>query len=101
VHECKPGEALGDNSTKPVRVNVEECKISHETQLNGKVPSNVGMVDINTSNHAQTGVVKRRSTEDSIVGAHIGANPVSSGVKWVRIHGLLPRLESNVGSPKP
>lgn len=101
MHKLKLRDALGDDSTKPVGVDVEKCKISQQPQLCRQVPSNVSMVEINTSNHLHLGVIERGSAEDSIIGTHISTNPVAGRVKWVRIDSLLPCLKSNVSSPEP
>lgn len=80
---------------------MEERKISHKPQLSWKVASNIGMVNINTSNNTQVGIIKSRSTEDTIIGTHIGTNPIASCVKRVRVHSIFPCLKSNVSSPEP
>lgn len=55
------------------------------------------MVKVNTSNDAEFWVVKRRSAEDSGVGANIGTNPIAGEVIGVGIDGILESLKGNVG----
>jgi hypothetical protein len=101
IHKFKLGQAFRYNSTKPVRVDVEQCKICHKPQFRRKETGNVSLVKINAGNNTQFGVIKRRCAKHTIIGAHIGTIPVAGGVEWVRVHSLFPGLEGNVCSLEP
>lgn len=55
------------------------------------------MVEINTSNHPEFRVCRRRSTVDTHVRADMRTIPGGCEVKRVGENGLFPGLESNVG----
>lgn len=44
----KLGEAIGDDATKPVRVNMEEGDVGEETDLNGEVSGDILMIEVNS-----------------------------------------------------
>lgn len=101
MHQLELGEALRDDPTEAVRVKVEECSVRQQAQLCGEVPGDVSVVQINAGDDTQGRVVECRGTKHSIVGTHMRADPVPSGIERVRVHGLLPSLEGDIGPPKP
>lgn len=101
MKKCKPGETLRNDPTESVCVDVEQRNIGQQAQLDWKIPSDITVVDINTSNNFQCWVIKSRSTENSIVGTNIGTDPISRYVKRVRVDSDLPRLKCNVCALKP
>jgi len=101
MHKCEIHQALWDDTTKSIGVNVEKCNISQVPQLFWEVPSNVCMVKINASNHMQGRIIKGRSTIHSIVRANIFTNPIAGYVQRVRVNSLLPCLKSMMGLFEP
>lgn len=97
----KLGEAIGDDATKPVRVNMEEGDVGEETDLNGEVSGDILMIEVNSCDDVDRRVIKGPCTKDPVVGTDIRANPVAGEIFWVRVDGPLPGLESNVGSLQP
>lgn len=94
-------EGGGHATAEAVGVEVEESKMPQEAKLPRQESSNVGMVKIDTGYHSEGRIGWKGSAEDTLVGADIGAVPVGSEVEWVRVDGLFPCLQGNVGFPEP
>ncbi|KAL9265390.1 hypothetical protein AKJ16_DCAP22125, partial [Drosera capensis] len=100
--QLESGEGFWDGPTEAVGVDVEEGKISEETQLGREVPGNVSMVEVyagyDTCGWGEEG---GNGAEDAGVGTDIGSDPVACEVEWVGYDGGFPCLEGNIGSPEP
>jgi len=79
-------------AAEAVGVDVEEREVGEQTKLLGEVSGNVAVVEIDSGNGVDLRVVKRRSTENGGVVAHIGPHPVEREVFGIRENGMLPCL---------
>lgn len=98
MEELKVGEALRDDATEAVGVNVEERCFGQQAKLGREVPGNVAAVEVRPGHDVGGGVVGRWSANNAIVVAYIGAHPVAGEVVGIRIDGVLPGLEGHVGT---
>lgn len=80
---------------------MEESEIAQQTKLRRKVTRDISTVKVDPGNNTQVRVVKSRRAEDAVVLANAWPYPISGRVERVRVHDLLPRLESDVRSPEP
>ncbi|CAN1133541.1 hypothetical protein LINPERHAP2_LOCUS7733 [Linum perenne] len=92
VHDRHVAKRLGNDPAKPVRVEMQQGQVSQQPQLRGEVPSDVSVVEIDTSDDIQFRAVDRLGAEDSRVRANIRPNPCSRDISRVRVDALLPRL---------
>ena len=96
VQERQPGHALGDDAAEAVGVDVEEGEVGEEAELGGKVPGDVGAVEVDPGDHHDLGVVQRLHTDDAVVLAHVAADPVGGEALGVGVEGALPGLQRDV-----
>lgn len=94
-------EARGDNAAESVGVDVKQGDVSQQTELHGQVTGDVGMVEVNSGDDFEFGVVESRGAENSGVGTDIGADPIGCGVERVGINGLLPGLKGDESPSEP
>lgn len=80
---------------------MEESEVAQQTELRWQVPSDIGMVKIDAGNDNQVRVVESRRAENPVVLTDARPYPIPGRVERVRVHGLLPRPESDVCSPEP
>lgn len=88
-----PAEAVG--------VDVEQCKISEQTQLLRQVPGDVSMVEINAGDGVDRRIVQSRRAEYPGVVTHGRSDPVDRKIVRIGENGLFPSLQRNVGVPLP
>jgi hypothetical protein len=62
--------------TKPVGVDVKQCKIHQEAKLLWQVAGNITMVEINAGNCTDCLVVWSLRTENPLIVANLRPNPI-------------------------
>lgn len=94
-------QGLGDDPTQPVGVEMEEADVGEVPDLVGEVSRDVCVVQIDTSNDGDGGIVERLRTENAGVGADIVADPISRDIGGIGVDGLFPGLEHIVSLLQP
>jgi len=100
VEEVEVREGVWDDAAEAVGVDVEECEVGDaQRQRRGKVPGDVGVVEVDPGDDDVAGVGAREwRAEDAVVGADVGPHPVGGEVGRVgEDGGALPRLQRGVG----
>jgi hypothetical protein len=96
VQQRQPRHALGDDATEAVGVDVEEGEVGEQAELGGKVPGDVGAVEVDPGHHHDLGVVQRLHADDAVVLAHVAADPVGGEALGVGVEGAFPGLQRDV-----
>lgn len=89
-------ELVRNSSTKSIRIDVEQCQIRQQPELLRQIPGDVAMVEIDAGNSPNLRVIKRRSTENTCVVAHIRSSPIRGEIERVGENRLLPSLKRYV-----
>jgi len=79
---------------------MEDGNVIEEAKLDRKIASNVGTIEVDTSDNGDIRIIKGLGAEDTIIGAHFGADPIAGEIEGVRVDGFLPCLEGDVGAAK-
>lgn len=58
IKQLETVKSVGKSTAEPVRVDMEQCKISKQTELFREVSSNVAVVEIDTGDGTDFGVVQ-------------------------------------------
>lgn len=59
------------------------------------------MVEVDTGDHREGGVIKCLGTKDTGIRAHIGPDPVPGRIERIGVEGPFPSLKGDVSPPKP